>query len=99
MKARSWSTYLLYMSLGLSSGAAMQAAAAPQDQAASTTQNIPAFTAYAEPNAESMEIAESGPIDHWIDAKRTIAWYGIIRNAGKLDAPSGLPCRREKLFG
>jgi hypothetical protein len=85
MKARSWSTYLLYMSLGLSSGAAMQAAAAPQDQAASTTQNIPAFTAYAEPNAESMEIAESGPIDHWTDAKTTIAWYGIIRTAGKLD--------------
>lgn len=85
MKKCWWNTCLLLMSLGLASSMAAHATVAQQNTEASKTQEIPAFTAYAEPNPESMEIADSGPINDWTDASTTIAWYGIIRTAGRLD--------------
>jgi len=46
---------------------------------------IPAFTAYSEPNSEALEISETDPIKRWGDAGTTVAWYGQIRATGKLN--------------
>lgn len=46
---------------------------------------IPAFTAYSEPNPEALEISDRNPIKGWGDAKTIVAWYGQIRATGKLE--------------
>ena len=46
---------------------------------------VPGFTSYAEPNAESLEIPESGPVKHWSDSDTQLVWYGQIRTVGKLE--------------
>lgn len=55
-----------------------------QAQAASSLE-IPGFTAYAEPDPEALEIPEAGAVTGWSNAGVTLAWYGQIRTAGRLN--------------
>jgi hypothetical protein len=45
---------------------------------------IPALTAYSEPDPEALDIPDTNPIKGWSDAHITLAWYGQIRATGKL---------------
>lgn len=59
-------------------------------QSAENTLVVPGFTAYSEPDPEAVQIesdddANANTVRGWADAKTTIAWYGLIRTAGKLD--------------
>ena len=54
-------------------------------QAGSTPHlDIPGFTAYSEPNPESLDISANQPVTGWSDPGATVAWYGQIRNRGDL---------------
>ena len=62
---------------------ALSACAALAQQPA--IQQIPAFTAYSEPNQEALEIPESGSVTGWSDAHATLVWYGLLRTPGTLN--------------
>lgn len=46
--------------------------------------NVPAITAYAEPNPEAMAIPKTDPINNWSAADVSLAWYGQIKTTGRL---------------
>lgn len=46
---------------------------------------IPGFTAYSEPNPESLNISANQPVTGWSDSATTVAWYGQIHDKGELD--------------
>ncbi len=64
-------------------------------QTGTATLNIPAFTAYVEPDPEAMSVSESGGVTGWTDGAQKLVWYGYIKNPGtltpsiKLTLPSG----------
>jgi len=45
---------------------------------------IPAYTAYSEPNPEALDISGTNPVKGWTDGQTTVAWYGLLHTAGKL---------------
>jgi hypothetical protein len=45
---------------------------------------IPAFTAYAEPGPESIDLPESGPVTGWSNSQTHLVWYGLLRQQGEL---------------
>ena len=49
------------------------------------TLEVPAYTAYSEPNPESLEISGTNLLKGWTDMQTTVAWYGLIHATGKLE--------------
>ncbi len=47
---------------------------------------VPAFTAYIQPNARGARVSESHGITRWLDPQQTINWYGKFLNTGELTA-------------
>lgn len=45
---------------------------------------IPALTAYSEPNPESIDFPESGPVTGWSNSQTHLVWYGLLRQPGEL---------------
>ena len=52
---------------------------------ASDLLRIPAFTAYAEPDAEAVDFSEASGVTGWKSAKDRIVWYGELKTAGDLE--------------
>lgn len=73
---------LLLFLLGLPCCA--RAAGSATSQQVATVQ-LPAFTAYAEPNPDALDIPESGAVAGWSDSHTVLAWYGLLRTPGSLD--------------
>lgn len=46
---------------------------------------IPAFTAYAVPDAEGIRISERGGASRWSDSEQSLNWYGLFRKTGALN--------------
>jgi hypothetical protein len=53
-------------------------------QSASAGLDIPAFTAYVEPDPEAMSVSERDGVTGWTDAAQKLVWYGYIKNRGTL---------------
>ena len=51
----------------------------------SDTLRVPAFTAFAEPDPEALEISEQNGVTGWNNDRINIVWYGEIKTAGRLD--------------
>jgi hypothetical protein len=47
------------------------------------TLEVPAFTAYSEPDPESIHISDKG-VTHWTDGKQQLVWYGEFKRTGAL---------------
>jgi hypothetical protein len=45
---------------------------------------VPAFTAYAEPNGDSIDFPDSGPVTGWSNSQTHFVWYGLLRQQGEL---------------
>ncbi len=49
-----------------------------------TALQIPAFTAYAEPNPDALDFPESGPVTGWSNKQTHLVWYGLLRQQGEV---------------
>src|ERR1700679_1888531 len=49
-----------------------------------TALQVPAFTAYAEPNGDSIDFPDSGPVTGWSNSQTHLVWYGLLRQQGEL---------------
>jgi len=47
---------------------------------------VPAFTAYAEPDSDGVTISKDKGIAGWTDKKQRVLWFGEIKSSGKLSA-------------
>lgn len=54
------------------------------------TLRIPGFTAYSEPEMESLEFSEQNVIRGWTSTKQQIVWYGKFANTGMLNVALSL---------
>jgi len=68
--------------LGLAATSSFLGAAATAQQP--STRQIPAFTAYSEPDAEAIDFPDAGPVNAWSDVHNHLVWYGILRHVGAL---------------
>ena len=48
--------------------------------------NVPAFTAYIEPDPEALEMSSRGGVRGWNITEQHVVWYGQFTNAGSLTA-------------
>jgi hypothetical protein len=48
------------------------------------TLEVPAFTAYSEPDPEALEFSNAFPITGWADNKTSVVWYGQLQTVGEL---------------
>jgi hypothetical protein len=55
----------------------MEGASAPATE-------IPAFTAYSEPEPDAIEFSEEGGVTGWKEKKDRIVWYGELKSTGRL---------------
>src|SRR5580692_60446 len=46
--------------------------------------DIPAFTAYVEPDPDAMQVSQRDGVAGWTDAAQRLVWYGYIKNPGTL---------------
>lgn len=51
---------------------------------------VPAFTAYALPDADGVRISERGGVTRWTDPAVTLQWYGLFRKTGEISAQLSL---------
>ncbi len=45
---------------------------------------VPAFTAYSEPDPESIQFSESDGVTGWKDKSQSLSWFGFIKHTGRL---------------
>ncbi len=62
--------------------------------------NVPAFTAYIEPDPEALEMSSRGGVRGWNITEQHVVWYGQFTNAGSLTASVelSLPAGAEAQF-
>ena len=63
-------------------------------QQQSAVLQVPAFTAYSEPDADAISFPDSGPVTGWSDSRNHVAWYGLLRATGVLHIGVDLTLRQ-----
>ena len=45
---------------------------------------VPAFTAYSEPDPDAIQVSQQDGITGWTDSAQKLVWYGYLKNPGTL---------------